>query len=52
MGDQLVKVTVEVPKKISKAQRKIIEEFDKELKPASMPLRAQFTRLVERQRPA
>ncbi len=52
MGDQLVKVTVEVPKKISKAQRKVIEEFDKQLTPASMPLREQFTRLVERQRPA
>jgi molecular chaperone DnaJ len=52
MGDQLVKVTVEVPKKISKAQREVIEEFDKELKPGSMPLREQFTRLVERQRPA
>ena len=51
-GDQLVKVVVEVPKKISKAQRKVIEEFDQAMKPDAMPAHEEFKRLVDRLRPA
>ncbi len=31
-GDELVKVVIDVPKKLSKKQKQILEEFDKELK--------------------
>lgn len=45
-GDELVKIIVEVPKKLSREQSKLLREFDGDYEPDSHPLREKFAALL------
>ncbi len=49
-GDELIKVLVEVPKKLTREQVKLLEAFDGQLPARSHPLREKFGRLLAKLR--
>ena len=51
-GDERVKVIVEVPKKLSRAQVKLLREFDGDYEPESHPLLDSFKKLLRKLRPS
>ncbi len=51
VGDQIVRLTVEVPKKLSPEQKKLLRQFDKDYVPQAHPLKDAFKRLLARFRP-
>ncbi len=49
-GDEIVKVIVEVPRRLSAEQKRLLREFDGNYEPASHPLRDAFRALLNRLR--
>lgn len=49
-GDEFVKVIVEVPKKLTRDQVKLLRQFDGNYEPDSHPIRDRFNKLMERLR--
>ena len=49
-GDEIVKIIVEVPRKLTTEQRRLLHEFDGNYEPASHPLRDAFRALLRRLR--
>lgn len=49
-GDELIKVRVEVPKKLTRNQIKLLKQFDGELEPVNHKLREAFHKLMKRLR--
>lgn len=47
-GDEIVKIAVEVPRKLSTEQKRLLREFDKDYEPASHPVRDAFRGLLRR----
>ncbi len=51
-GDELIKVLVEVPKKLTRDQMKLLREFDDQLPATAHPLREKFRKLLAKFRAA
>lgn len=51
-GDEIVKVVVEVPRKLTSEQKRLLKEFDGNYEPQSHPLRDAFRSLLKRLRGA
>ncbi len=49
-GDELIKILVEVPKKLTRGQVKLLEDFDGQLPASSHPLREKFSKLLAKLR--
>jgi molecular chaperone DnaJ len=47
-GDQIVKILVEVPRKLTAEQKKLLREYDQDYEPEAHPLKAAFQHLIER----